>query len=316
MPDRNNFMARFMNMDSSYRQGVFWSFASAFLWSTTFISSRYLMKGDSVDSVTLSLLRFLIGGILLLGLGAVFFRKKIFSVSPRDLAKLAGLGLLGIVGMSVFLFAGQRTTTAINSSMIMQLNPIIIMLGGFLIGERAGVRQIVGIFMSLFGCLMVVDVISAKGFAYNPDNMKGDLLVLCSAGCWASYSLFGKGVVKRVGGYAATTWAMVFGALELLAIAGAMALLNPGYTCNPPDSPGQWSVVAYLGVFPTALAFFAWYEAMDKIELSLLNVMQYLTPVFTIFLAFFILGEKISLLNALGVLLVLAGVICIGNGKK
>ncbi len=274
------------------------------------------MKAGTVDSISLSLLRFLIGGFILLALGAICFREKIFSISVGDYLKLAGLGLFGIVGMSVFLFAGQRTTTAINSSMIMQLNPIMIMLGGLFIGEKVSARQVVGIFLSLVGCFLVVNIISSKGFAYSPENMKGDLLVLLSAGCWAFYSVFGKNVVKRTGGYAATTWAMVLGAIELLVLAGVIALLNIGYEYKLPVSAGQWSVIIYLGIFPTAVAFYAWYEAMDTIELSLLSVMQYLTPVFTIFMAFLILGEKMSLLNALGILLVLGGVVFTGSGRK
>ena len=303
-------------MDTAYKKGVFWSFTSAFLWSTTFISSRYLMKAGSIDSISLSLLRFLIGGFILLALGAILFREKIFSVSFSDMLKLAGLGLFGIVGMSVFLFAGQRTTTAINSSMIMQLNPIMIMLGGLFIGEKISVRQVIGISVSLLGCFLVVNIISGKGFAYNPENMKGDFLVFLSAACWAFYSVFGKNVVKRTGGYAATTWAMLFGALELLVLVGIISLFNFNYDYKLPVSTGQWWGIIYLGIFPTAVAFFAWYEAMDKIDLSLLSVMQYLTPVFTIFMAFFMLSEKISPLNALGILFVLTGVIFTGSRKK
>ncbi|OGV31653.1 MAG: hypothetical protein A2020_05695 [Lentisphaerae bacterium GWF2_45_14] len=233
-----------------------------------------------------------------------------------DMLKLAGLGLFGIVGMSVFLFAGQRTTTAINSSMIMQINPVMIMLGGLFIGEKISARQVVGIFMSLLGCFLVVNIISAKGFAYSPENMKGDFLVLLSAGCWAFYSVFGKNVVKRTGGYAATTWAMVFGALELLVLVGIISIFNFNYEYKLPVFASQWWVIIYLGIFPTAVAFFAWYEAMDKIDLSLLSVMQYLTPVFTIFMAFFMLGEKISLLNGIGIALVLTGVVFTSLKRK
>ncbi len=75
-----------------------------------------------------------------------------------------------------------------------------------------------------------------------------------------------------------------------------------------PSTVSSWSVIVYLAIFPTALAFFAWFEAMDKIDLSLLNVMQYLTPVFTIILACLILGERISILNTVGIFFVLAGV--------
>jgi drug/metabolite transporter (DMT)-like permease len=75
-------------------------------------------------------------------------------------------------------------------------------------------------------------------------------------------------------------------------------------------------VILYLAVFPTAVAFFAWYEAMDKIELSLLNVMQYLTPVFTVALAWMLLGESFNLLNALGMIFVVGGVLLTSKNRS
>jgi len=68
----------------------------------------------------------------------------------------------------------------------------------------------------------------------------------------------------------------------------------------------------YVAVFPTAVAFFAWYEAMRRIELALLNVMQYLTPVFTIVLASMLLHERLAACQWLGVALVLGGVMASG----
>jgi drug/metabolite transporter (DMT)-like permease len=68
---------------------------------------------------------------------------------------------------------------------------------------------------------------------------------------------------------------------------------------------GVWDRILYL---LTALAFFTWYEAMNKIELSLLNVMQYLSPIFTIILAMFLLGETVSILNVGGIILVIIGI--------
>jgi drug/metabolite transporter (DMT)-like permease len=77
----------------------------------------------------------------------------------------------------------------------------------------------------------------------------------------------------------------------------------------PVSSVSLWWLIIYLGIFPGGIAFFAWYEAMAKIELSLLNIMQYLTPVFTIILACWLLGENVSLLNFIGIIMVLTGVI-------
>ena len=293
----------------SYRVGVFWSFLSAFLWSTTFVTARFLLGGGRTDAVTLSALRFIIGGVILFGLGMLASRRALLSVRPFDLLKLAVLGLIGIAGMSLFLFIGQRTTTAINGSMIMQLNPILILAGGMLTGQRIRLLQVLALGISLLGCLLVLDVVTLRGISYRADHLTGDLFVLASACCWAIYSVAANVIVQRLGAYVTTTWAMVFGAAEILLLWPILPVAGIW-----PGGALSWATIAYLAIFPTAVAFFAWCEAMRRIEMSLINVMQYLTPVFTIALALLLLGERLTWLNGVGVLLVLSGVLLTGFG--
>lgn len=96
---------------------------------------------------------------------------------------------------------------------------------------------------------------------------------------------------------------MLAGTLELV----VLRLVLP-VEINWPDTAGQWAAVGYIGLFPTAIAFFAWYEAMRLIKLSLLSVMQYLTPVFTLLLAWTFLGERMNLWQIAGIVVVLAGI--------
>ena len=266
------------------------------------------MRDRLIDPVSISFIRFFAGGLLLFLYGLLFFRDRMFTVKTGDLPLLALLSIFGIVGMSVLFFMGQQSTTAINASMIVELNPIVIFLLSLFIGERASFIQFFGIIISLSGCLLVVNVINMHGFAYDLNHLSGDLIVFASACCWAIYSVFGKNAVKRLGGFAVTTWTMLFGALELLVILMIMPV-----KIVVPNTIFSWSVIAYLAIFPTAVAFFAWFEAMDKINLSLLNVMQYFSPVFTVVLAWLFLSERISLLNAFGIILVIAGVVLISE---
>lgn len=242
----------------------------------------------------------LIGGIF-------FFRKQLFSLSLRDILSLAVLGLLGIVGMSVFLFYGQQYTTAINSSLIMQLNPVFIIFFGLFVGEKVRLSWIAGILLSLTGCLLVVEVITPNGFVYEAGHVKGDLFILLSALCWAAYTVGSKPIVKKRGGYATTTWVMICGTAELI----LLRLVLPVPFVYPREA-FSWTLILYIAIFPTGIAFFAWYEAMNRIKLHLLNVMQYLTPVFTILLAWVFLGEKMNFFMWLGAVFVLCGVMFIG----
>ncbi len=291
-------------------KGLGWSLASAFLWSTTFVCARHLLANRRVDPLTLSVARFLLGGLALLACGLLRPGTLQLRLRPADLARLAGLALCGLTGMSVLLFYGQRSTTAINSSMLMQLSPVFILVLGIGIGERIAWRNLAAILLSLAGALVVVGIITPAGWSAQLTAARGDLLVLGGALCWAFYAILSKATVQRLGGFTATTWVMLAGALELL----VLRLALPAELILPKD-PKTWAMIVYLALFPTALAFYAWYEAMRLIDLAVLNIMQYLTPVFTIILAGLLLGERLTWLQGLGIALVLGGVALLRPGK-
>jgi drug/metabolite transporter (DMT)-like permease len=291
--------------------GVFWSFLSAFLWSTTFVCARYLLAGKSIDPITLSTLRFAIGAFILLAFGLVWCRRRILAIRLRDFAHCLLMASFGVVGMGVLLFFGQQHTSAINSSIIMQVCPIFIFLLGIFIGERFTAVGFLGIVVSLAGTAMLMNVLTTHGLQMNFSlSNRGDLLVIGSAACWAVYAVFSKPLVNNLGGYAATTWVMVAGALELavLRLAWPAPVLLPG-------TAFEWTAVVYMAIFPTAIAFFAWYEAMRLIRLSLLNVMQYLTPVFTIVLAWALLGERMTLWQVAGIAVIMLGIMLVSRRR-
>jgi len=285
--------------------GVFWSFLSALLWSTTFIGSRYLLDTRLTDPITLSVLRFAIGGAALLLVGLWRYRWSLFAISLADWGRLALLGLFGIVGMSVFLFYGLTSTTATHSVIIMQLSPIMIILLGLFIGECVSLQQVAGIVVALVGCALVVGVLTLHGIQITGGNLAGDLLVLASGFCWAVNAILGKKTSERLGGLRTTVWSMILGAVELL----LLRLVLP--TQIWPHGTGSWALILYLAIFPTAIAFFAWFESMRLIPLSLLNVMQYLSPPFTILLAWTLLGERIYAEAWFGIPLTLLGVMLV-----
>jgi drug/metabolite transporter (DMT)-like permease len=288
---------------SDFRKGLFWALLNSFLWGTTFICSRFLMKNGHIDAVTVSLIRFSIGSGILFLLGFVFYRDKIFAVKAKDILTLALFGALGIGAMSVLLFAGQKSASAANAALVIELNPIIILFLGLWAGEKISKLQYFGIGLGLIGCLMAIGVINTDGIAFKPHHFTGELVLLAAGICWAVYAVFSKNITKRVGGFVSMAWSMLAVAVELLIVRLVVPL---DYVT--PHGTHIWWVILYLAVFPTAVAYFAWSEATTKIKLSLLNITQYLTPVFTIILAWILLGESMSLIRIIGACMVLGGV--------
>ena len=289
-------------MAQKFMLGFFWSFLSAFLWGTTYLAGRALMRdGGAIDPVTLSLIRFSGAGVLMLFVGLLTGR-KMFDFSRVEFVRMVCQGMIGMAGMSLFIFWGQKTTSAVNSSMIMTAVPVLILLGGLLTGEKITSGQWVGMTVATVGCGMVIEVVTPAGVRVDAFR-SGDLLTFGATVCWAVYTLWGRKTVQRVGGFVYTTFVML-GAVPLLVL---LALLRPEKATLPQALP-VWLLVAYITVFPTAVAFFAWNEAQRLIGLPLLNIMQYLTPVTVLALSWPLLGEACSLFQLAGAALVILGV--------
>lgn len=226
-----------------------------------------------------------------------------FALSGRDYLKVALLSQFSFVGMSVFLVLGARYTTAINSSMIMvKRSGPDDSAGAVHRGENlapAGNRHGIGNAWLHDGDRSVAE----HGFAYSPASFRGDLLVLVSALSWSIAAVYAKKVVTPGNDLAVTTWSMLFASVSLLVIncfrLGEITL---------PQSGAVWSLMIYLAVFPTALGFYAWNAALGRVSLNLVTIMQYLTPIMTILMAWGLLGESLGLFEIAGAILVISGI--------
>lgn len=272
------------------------------------------MLGDEAkqvaDPVTLSLLRFSIGGSILFCICLSLYRRELFALKPRDYLAVALLSQFSVVGMSIFIFWGLSYTAAINSSMIMSCSPILIMLFGLFIGNKITGTQVAGIIVCTVGCLMVLTT-GQGDLHYSWTALKGDLLVFIAAAFWAVGAILAKRLVTVHHDMAVTAWSMVFASVSLLAI----NLFRSNYIIMPQDAPG-WLLVLYLGIFPTAIGFYAWNAALNRISLHIVNVMQYLTPLLTFVMAWAFLGERVTLLKILGAVMVVGGVAFVSRARR
>ena len=213
--------------------------------------------------------------------------------------------------MSVLLFRGMQYTEAVNSSMIMGCSPVMTMLIGILFGIKISARQGVGMVVSTLGGLIVVGVITLDGWQFVPGALAGDGLVLLAALSWAISTVLAAKLLKGGNELAITSWSMLFAAAVLF----VMGMCRP-QGIQLPESPITWGYVLYIGVFTTALAFFAWNSALSRISVNLVSVMQYLTQVMTLIMAYFILHESLGWFKLAGVIMVLAGMAFFSGKSK
>ena len=237
---------------------------------------------------------------------APFTARKLVA-ARRSLRQHVGVvlvaGLIGTALFNVLFYWGVHTTTAISAGILIALSPVIIpALALPVLRERMRGRELVGIFVSLLGVVLMVT--RGNPLAVSQIQIQeGEILVLLAALCWATYSV----VVKlRPPNIDPLTFLTAILIVTVIALAPfylwELAEVQPN-----PSTVVSVAAVVYVGVFPTAVALSMFNLAVDRIGPIRAGLYTHLVPVFSTGLAILFLGEKLEWFQIAGALPIAVG---------
>ena len=285
------------------------------IWGITFVCTKVLI-GAGLLPAQIFAIRF---AIAYLGIWLLCCRRsadrRLLSDNLKDEAVFI---LLGISGGS-FYFLTENTalahTQACNVSFIVCSAPLITAIFSILIkksckGELAdSLEDISGRWQLLAGTVLALCGMAAVTFDGNAleFSAKGDLLALCSAFCWGIYSIFMGRMTVKYGSLLATRKVFFYGLLTIIPfIAGReldhSILLQPQVLGN----------LLFLSVLASLVCFVLWNKAMVGLGNITATNYVYLNPLFTLFFAMILLGERLTVQSAIGCAAILIGVVLSG----
>lgn len=269
------------------------------LWGVNYVVVKYgtgVLDPEAYNGVRIALAAFAFAAIARL--------RREPRVARRDLLALLGLGVLGN-GIYQFLFAeGVAHTSAGSAALLLAASPALIALIGKALGiERVGARGWIGIALSMVGIALVVFGRSAA--AVSSDTLRGDLIVLAGAACWAVYTILLEPYTRRVSLVNISALTLVGGAVPLvLASAPAIAATPWGQV-----RPLTWLAIAYSGLGSLVLGYLCWYRGVRVLGPTRASIYSNLQPAIALLAAWVALGEVPAPLQGLGAATIIAGVI-------
>ena len=255
----------------------------------------------AVPALELSTMRFAIAATVLLAACAVTRTPLPF----RSWRPIAAAAACGVLAFNTLAFVGISYTPASDSALIIPTTiPLATALFATLIRERLTTRKLIGFAIASAGAALVIVGGQAGGGEGSALRLRGDLMEVGAAAGWGASLTIGAVVLRRetVLGYVALM--VAFGTVLLL----PLGVFAQGYRDVPSWSRETWVAALFLGVFSTAVAFVLFFWAVRRFGPSLAALVAYLTPVSTLVLAFFILGERPLPLQLLGGIVVVLGV--------
>jgi len=238
-------------------------------------------------------------------------REKSTAVSLPDLWKLALVGVMGNFLYQALFIQGLKETTASNTSFILATTPVLVaLLSLFMKHEKLPAVAWAGIMISFSGLYLIITRQSGA-VSLGGQSLKGDAFVFVGNIFWTLYTVFSKPLLERMSPLKLTAWTMASGTLAYLPLAapdlGRMNWRLP---------LGAWAGLAYSAVFAIVIGFVAWYGSVRRVGNSRTAIYGNITPVLTAVSAHFLLGERLSGIQALGAAVILVGVTLTRSGHR
>lgn len=264
-------------------------------WASAFVAIRHL--GGTFDPGPLSLGRMLVGSLALTGF--VLVKRRWVRPSGGEWLRIVAIGLLWYAVYHVALNAGELRVDAGTAAMLLQAAPVLIALAAAVFLSEPFTREL-ALGLALAGGGVVL--ISTSGQEGSHGDLIGSLLCLLAAVSYVASVILQKPMTGRIPALQITWLACTVGAVaQLVFLPG---LVDQARTASAADL--GW--VAFLGLFPTAIAFTTYGYALQHMSAGSLGVTTYLVPPITIGLGLVFLGETPPALAYVGGVLALIGV--------
>ncbi|MFP4476155.1 MAG: DMT family transporter [Desulfatibacillaceae bacterium] len=286
--------------DAKVHARAFFALNGAVLfWGLSFVATK--MALETVPTFTLVFMRFAMAAVIFLG----FCLYRGFPrISPRDHAKLFLLALFEPGLYFVFETTGLALTTAPKASLIIATIPLVVMVLAYLfLKERTPRAALFGVFVSVagIGVLIAGDPRLSLGME---GRLLGDVLIFGAVLSASLYIVAARDVGQRHSAFAITSMQAFYGTLFFF----------PLFLWELPETSfGQFSTrsllaVAYLTLFATVFAFLCYNYALTRVTASQASAFVNGIPVVTAVAAWALLGERLTMVQALGGAMVLFGV--------
>jgi drug/metabolite transporter (DMT)-like permease len=274
------------------------------LWSFAFVAGKI----GVTDCPPLILLaaRFSLAGILILGVSAL--RREAWSMTWRDAALFAVLGLANNALYLGLGYTGLQSVSAGLGGLIVSANPVFTAaLAALFLGEGMTWRKAAGLLLGVVGVTFIV----WHRLSVGTDSLHGIIFTLASLASLVAgtilFKLFapkgslwiGNGIQNIAAGIVLTPVALSFADIHAIEF-----------------TPGLIGAFAFLVLGGSILAYLLWFHLLKVCGATAASAYHFLMPPLGMLFAYLVLGEHIEARDVLGIVPVAIGIYLVTRPAK
>ncbi len=248
----------------------------------------------------------------------------IFSITgvhfPKDFKSILLLVIYGFINSVValsFLFFGMENTSVLETGLITLASPLLISTAGvYLLHEHITKREKIGMAIAILGtALTVLSPLITNG--HSELKLSGNLLVFGYVLSTIVTSVLGKNLLKKgINPMLMTNISFIIGFIFFGIFVLNQNTLIQVWSLISGTQPIYQLGVLYMAIISGTIAFYLNTRAQKTIEIGEASVFTYLDPLFSLPLAIFWLGEKVTPIYIIGGIIIIIGVAVAELKKK
>lgn len=271
------------------------------IWSYNWIVMKQVLRYSG--PFDFAAWRYALGSLVLFAT----LRLRGVSLRPPPLAPVILIGLAQTMGFQALVQSALVEGGAGKTALLAYTMPFwAVLIAWLVLHERPSRRQLASLGVAGAGLALVIAPWRGLG------ELGSAALAIGGGVCWAVGMVLTKRVFARggVGLLSLTAWQMLAGTIGLIVIAA----------CTD-ERPIEWSgyflaALAYNAVLSSGLAWLLWSYIVERLPTSVAGLSSLVVPILGVLLAWALLGETPSLIEALGIALIGVALVAVSLRRR
>lgn len=296
----------------SVSRGLLYVSFAAIAWGTGGAVAAVLYR-SGLGPIAVSFWRFAIGMLVLAIVALVISSKDKRSAMGEFIlerwARIIVIGMGLAIYQTAYFAAVQYSGLAVATIVTLGLGPILMAIGSHLtMGERIGWSGALIIAFAILGLGLLTG-----GGDVETSSLLGLTFALLSSICYASVTLLTRAMGRRdrTDQFNITFFGIIIGTVCLLpfALLEGLLPLSGNYLSS-------FALLSYLGLVPTAVAYILFNTGLSSVRATTASVIVLVEPVTAAAIAVLFLGEKLTPLAMLGLIVLMLSVVILALTER
>jgi drug/metabolite transporter (DMT)-like permease len=272
------------------------------------ILDQYLGK---IDPLMLAQARTTIALLVLVPLVLLKSRTSL-KVTGRHLAQFFPLGILGLAASNYFYYLAIERTSVATAIVLQYVAPVWVLI--YMVArklQRPTAQRVLGVLLAVIGCALAVGVFAGKSvfpwlmLSGVHFSTIGVLAAELAAVSFAFYNVYAQHLLQTYRRFTVLVYALVWSAAFWIVVNPPWKIIAQHYT------GAQWIFLIVFSMTSMLIPFSFYFSGLQYLDPTRAVVTSCLEPVFAIVLTAVILGEWVSPIQVLGMLIVLVATVLV-----